>query len=168
MSYNVVAYQVDENKIASVFGSEDDAFLDRFLSKYKNEIEEQEDDFETQSYTAHLSKIINGELSDDQDNYIYGYLYEMLCQEFGELIEHDAFLSCLDEIIEDNHKAFIPLPENEDWPEFYSIPFQALALGRQTFLNAQAYANDANYIKVVNLIFDTALKNKKDLVFLGY
>lgn len=171
MSYNVIAYQVDAEKVKAVWGSKDQQFLDRFLSKYRDEIAEQEEQLDVKGYAACMANIINGTSSaeDDEDNFIYGYLYEMLCQEFGEMVRHDDFLDIMEDVTPSNHKAFIPIPKNDDWPEFYSVPLEELEQGRQVFLGSdEPYTKETSYIQTVNFIFDTAVQNHKALVFFGY
>ena len=172
MGYNVVAYQVDKNKIKEIWGSNNSEFIDYFLNKYQVNIEEQLDSFEIEEniYKSCLKDLVKGEITQESDlNYIYGYIYEMLCLEFGKEIEHDEFLSHLEEITEDIYKAFIPIPENDDWPEFYSVEFENIENSRKLFLDTdEEYAKEEYYIEEVNLIFDTALKNKKDIVFFRY
>jgi len=172
MSYNVIAYQVDKIKIKEIWGSNNNEFSDYFLNKYKVDIEEQLSWFEIEEdiYKNCLNDLIKGKITQEPDlNYIFGYIYEMLCQEFGEMIKHADFLSILEGVTEDNYKAFIPIPKNEDWPEFYSVEFENIENSRKLFLDVnEEYAKKVDYINQVNLIFNTALKNKKDIVFFGY
>jgi hypothetical protein len=171
MSYNVFAYQVNSEKIKSIWGSNDMVFLDLLLSEYKDEIEEQLEwfDLDIDTYKAYLNDIIKAKITNNDNNYIYGYLYEFLCLKFGTIIESDEFMSYLEDVTEDNHKAFIPIPKNDDWPEFYSIYFNDLEDARQKFMNNKnEYAKEDYYIEEVNKIFDLAVKNKNDLVFFGY
>jgi len=172
MSYNVIAYQVDTQKIKEVWGSNDENLLNHIFTKYKKDIEEQSECFEVsiELYKSYLKNIIKGEINTpSENNYIYGYLYELICREYGKFIGEECFLSYLSEVVDDNHLAFIPIPSNQDWPEFHSVLNADLEKTRELFLNNQEeHAKEDYYIDEVNLIFNTATRNKKDLVFFGY
>lgn len=171
MGSNVWAYQVDAKKIKEKWESNDDGFIEYFFKKYYEVIDEQIYLFEiTESvYKEHISNILKGNTPRTKDSYIYGYIYELLCEEYGEMIEHDDFISYLEDITDNCHLAFIPIPKNRDFPQFYSIYNQDLEVVRNEILNNdEEYLKDSNFINTVNLIFDTALKTNKDVVFFGY
>lgn len=171
MGYNVIAYQANAKKIQAFRGSHDKRLLDALLAEFHEDIEYQIDYFgiDFKTYKKHATDIVEGKISHDNKPYLYGYIYELLCQKYGKDIESDEFMSFLGEAVDDNYLAFIPIPENEDWPEFYSIKFNDLDYARNLFLsNEEDYAQEDYYIEEINNIFDTALSNKKDLVFFGY
>lgn len=172
MGYNVIAYEVDKSKIEALWGSQNDDFAVYFLDKYEAEIEDLADGFEieTIAFKICIEDIIRGKISQTSElNYIYGYVYELLCQEFGNAVEPDDFLCYLDEATDENHKAFIPIPANSDWPEFHSVEHTDLEKRKGSFKDhARQYELDDYYFESVDLIFNQALLNKKDLVFFGY
>jgi len=172
MSYNVIAYQVNSAKIQSIWGSNDLEFVDTFLIQYSDKIEDLVDELgeeDNNLYKTCLIDIVKGEITHCANDYIYGYLYELICQKFGEIIESDEFMSYLEDVTPYNHKAFIPIPKNDDWPEFYSVYFNELENTRKSFLGlAKDYAKEDYFLEEINNIFDTAIKNKMDLVFFAY
>lgn len=114
MSYSVIAYQVDSTKIKALWGSKNFDFVASFKSEYRTELDDLVDESDEDSadvYQACLMDIVNGEINSDNDSYLYGYLYELLCQKFGEMIEHDEFMSFLGDVTPLNYHGFIPLPK---------------------------------------------------------
>lgn len=173
MSYNIQAITVDSKKIKSVWGSRNEVFLSKFMKKNKKYFKESAEDFDIDKsvYEECMRDIINGELRKElvEFHFIYGYLYELLCLKFGKYVKHECFLSFLFEVTDNRYKAFIPIPKGSDWPEFYSIEYDNLEEGREMFLNnKEPHAKEEYYIDAVNMIFNKALKKKKDLVFIGY
>ncbi len=167
-----MAFQVDASKIAELWGSKNTEFLDDFMAKHKGDIEEGANWFEIepQVYRDCLADIINGAITrDETHHYIYGYIYEMMCRDFGEQIEREEFLSYLSEVTDGNFKAFIPIPASNDWPDIYSIKFNQLEEAKDFFLkNAPDYAAETNYIDEISYIFKITSDRNKDLVFINY
>lgn len=173
MSYSTMVYQVDSEKIEKLWGSKNTSFLDAFMVKHKDDIEEQADWFEVepQIYQDCLADIINGTITKDKEyNHIYGYLYQMMCLDFGEQIERDDFLSYLSEVTDGGFKVFIPIPTPNDWPDIYSVKFNDLEKSKYLFLNAAPdyILEDTTYTDEVKYVFKTAQDNKKDLVFINH
>jgi len=172
MSYNTMVFQVDSGKIAALWGSNNNAFLEGFMVKHKDDIEEGMDWHEVglEVYRNCLADIINGVITADKaHHFIYGYLYEMLCRDFGEQIEREEFLSYLSEVTDGDFKVFIPIPAPENWPDIYSVKVDELAKARDLFLNnAPDYVATTDYVDEVNYLFKTAFDNKQGLVFINY
>ena len=172
MSYTTMVYQVDSGKIEQLWGSKNRVFLDEFMVKYKKDIEEQANWFqiETHDYRDCLLDIINGEITKDQKyNYVYGYLYQMMCVDFGEQIERDDFLSYLSEVTDGDFKVFIPIPSSNDWPDIYSVKHSELDKAKILFIdNAPDYEMGDIYVDEINYVFKAASENNKDLVFINH
>lgn len=172
MSSDVIAYQVDKSKIEAAWGCQDPNLANRLLIKYESDIGDYLDEIDVSSdvFQAHLNDMIAGRMSESEEQFLYSYIYELLCQEYGELLETESFMCYLEEATSCRMKTFFPVPEDEDsgW-EIYSVTYEELESARAMFLNnPEDYAQEDYYVDEINTIFDTACENKKALVFLGY
>jgi len=168
-----MVYLVDSEKIEQLWGSKSTTFVDAFLVKHKGDIEEQAGwfDVKPQIYQDCLADIVNGTITKDKEyNHIYGYIYQMMCLDFGEQVERDDFLTYLSEVTDGDFKVFIPIPAPSDWPDIYSVKFNELEKAKELFLNeAPDYiSEDSVYIDEVKYVFKMAMDNNKNLVFINH
>lgn len=175
MGYYISSYLTDANKVKSIFGSKDILLFEELKTKLSDNLEELNDNFEDefeeeQNSEEVLRDIINGEIRFPNLNFLYGYIYVLLCETFGEQFFTDA-----DEIsaeyfwfVSPDNSAFIPILFSDDFPQIVSIPKEDLITQKKFFIDTQhtpdyrdEYSED---IKAFEEIFDAAMKANKDLV----
>ena len=180
MSYHVQTYLTNAADIRRVFGSKDIALYEKLADAFAAQFDEQNDYFsrdlpENVTYQSLLIDIIYGELRFPDLAFVYGYIYEMLCGYYGELIYAPGgeFLTDYFWAIRRTPKAFIPIPFSPDFPDIYSIERANLEAEKERFLaldridgaaseQIEAKRNDFRFI------FDKAIAEDKDLVFFAY
>ena len=133
MSYSVYAYLTDADKVKSVYGACDNLLLNQLKIALKQELDSLNDYFSDSLNTdkdayAALADIVNGEIRYPEIAFIYGYVYEKICNHYGTQIY------CAENLWQlDSQSTFIPIPLSDDFPYIISIPFQIWrASGRNT------------------------------------
>ena len=115
-----------------------------------------------------LADIVNGEKRSPHMAFMYGYVYEKVCEYYGRIIYNAENLWQLDE-----QSSFIPIPLSDDFPYIISIPMSELEIKKQqyTALEAGNGIGDYDYeeeMDDLNFIFDEAIEARKDLIITVY
>lgn len=183
MSYSVVSYLTDSSRIKKLYGSRDQALLASLLDELSEVLDELNDEFDfdekiddDNNSQAVLTDIINGEIRFPKIAYMYGYVYEKLCEYYGRQIIplHDELsANYYWEIPKQTYSAFVPIPFSSDFPEIYSIPTERLAAEKSRFLAlTQKEGVDGENLEMEKedfaFSFDEAIKANMDLVFFLY
>ncbi len=181
MGYYVQSYLTDSSEIRKLYGSKNKELLASLLHELSEDLnnlnqyfsEELGDDKNSQKI---LTDIINGEVRFPKLAFMYGYVYEKLCDYYGEQVfppndeySTDYYWS----INKETYKAFVPIPFSNDFPEIYSILTTELQEEKERFLAPTKIRNvedeDVESAKEdFKYIFEEALKKNKDLVFFLY
>lgn len=177
MSYSIIAYAVDAEKIKRIWNSKDESILEDLITEFNNELLDFDGWFELENpanSSAVLTDIINGQIKHPDLKYLYGYIYELLCMKYGKRIEpHDSeiYLQYLDEV-DSTYSAFIPIPFSDDFPHVLSIANDDLEMEREKFLTTKINGYNEEdmevYINDFKEIFNYAIDNEKDLVLFNY
>ena len=173
MSYYVHAYLVDADKVKAVYGSHDMDLLSHLSSSLKEKLDNLNNYFRSkisplEDANIVLSNIVNGERCSPHMAFMYGYVYEIICEYYGRIIYNAENLWQLDE-----QSTFIPIPLSNDFPYIISIPMSELENKKQqyTALEAGNGIGDYDYeeeMDDLNFIFDEAIEDQKDLIITVY
>jgi hypothetical protein len=91
MSYSVYAYLTDAKKMTSVYGSENQNIFDELSSSLRDDLNSL-DNYFSDSMTPPenafevLKDFINGVVRFPDTPFMYGYIYEKICEYYGERI----------------------------------------------------------------------------------
>ena len=164
-----------------MYGSKDNALLSSLLDELSDQLDDLNGYFEDQidddkNAQEVLADIINGKIRFPELAFMYGYVYEKLCEYYGEKIipPNDEFsTNYYWEVPKQTYSAFIPIPFSSDFPEIYSIPTRKLRIEKEKFLAlTKRDGVDEAYLKMekedFEFAFDKALEENKDLVFFLY
>ncbi len=195
MSYSVCAYLTEADKVKSVYGTCDNQLINQLKVALKQELDTLNDYFSDSLNTdkdayAALADIVNGEIRDslntDKDAYaaladivngeirypeiafMYGYVYEKICNHYGTQIY------CAENLWQlDSQSTFIPIPLSSDFPYIISIPVSDLESKRTEYTSLQEGNGIGDYdyeqeMDDLNFIFDEAVEAQKDLVIMVY
>lgn len=173
MSYYVYAYLVDADKVKAVYGSHNVDLLNHLSSSLKEKLDNLNNYFRSKispsenAYSV-LADIVNGEKRSPYIAFMYGYVYEVICEYYGRIIYNAENLWQLDE-----QSTFIPIPLSNDFPYIISIPISELEIKKQqyTALEAGNGIGDYDYeeeMDDLNFIFDEAIEAQKDLIITVY
>lgn len=180
MGYYVTSYLTRAESIRSVFGSKDIALYEKLSAQFKADFERHDNYFASNlpqgvSFKSVLIDIIYGEIRFPKFAFIYGYVYESLCEYYGEKVfpPEGEYSTNYYWAIPKTPKAFIPVPLTRDFPEVYSIYYNDLKTEKERFLAvAEIDGIPAEYIDTEKedyaFIFDKAIAEKCDLVFFTY
>lgn len=181
MSYSVVCYLTDASAIKRLYGCKNEALLSTLSAALEEELDDLNDAFETQTAgainaQAILKDFINGETRFQETAFLYGYVYEKLCQYYGEEVvpPNDEFSpNYYWAVPKQTYKSFIPIPFSSDFPELYSITVNELHTEQKRFLAlTQREGADEAYLKMEQedfaFAFEQAIAANKDLVFFLY
>ena len=173
MSYSVHAYLTDAKKVSSVFGSCDQKIFNELSLSLKNDFEDLDNYFSDQVNSQKnafdvLKDIINGKIRFPDIPFIYGYVYEKICEHFGNEIYNAENIWELD-----NQSVFIPIPLSTDFPYIISIEKYQLQEKREKFLSLKEGEGIGDYdyeeeMSDLAFIFDEAIEKSKDLVICIY
>ncbi len=176
MGYSVQSYLVESAKIKQLYGSKDKVLLSTLLEKFEDKLEDLNATFCDDAQKI-LADIINGEVRFPELAFMYGYVYEFLCEYFGKKIfpPNEEYSSFYYWSIpnKETYKAFIPIPFSDDFPEIYNIAETDLEMEKQNFLSvSQIDGINEEDLQIekesFEFAFDKALEQKKDLVFFLY
>lgn len=173
MDYSVHAYLTDAKKIEAVFGSKSASVLEEIKAKYNKELEFCNDTFgdditsQKDAFTA-LHDIVEGKITCPGPDFLYGYVYELICRFYGKIIYSAPGLWHFDE-----RSTFIPIPPCKEFPYIISIPASELENRKRkyTALKKGQGIGDYDYeqeMDDLNFIFDEAIEVQKDLVIMVY
>lgn len=179
MGYGVQSYLTDAEKIKKVYASKEITLFESLEKDLKANFERLGNDFkdfldEKVFPSSILLDIVNGEIRFPKFAFLYGYVYELLCQHYGELVyPPDEYSINYFWEIPREPKAFIPIPFTKDFPDIYSIKIDELQNEKDRFLQIKEIKGmSAEQIdlekKDFEFIFDKAIKEKKDLAFFSY
>lgn len=138
MSYYVHAYLVDADKVKTVYGSHDMDLLNQLSSSLKEKLDSLNNYFGSEislsedAYSV-LTDIVNGEKRSPHMAFMYGYVYEIICEYYGRIIYNAENLWQLDE-----QSTFIPIPLSNDFPYIISIPVSELEIKKQQYTALEA------------------------------
>ena len=173
MDYSVHAYLTDAKKIEAVFGSKSGSVLEEIKAKYHRDLECCNDTFEDDitpqkdAFTV-LSDIVRGRITCPELDFLYGYVYELVCKFYGKAIYSAPGLWSFAE-----RSTFVPIPQNKGFPYIISIPASELESRKQKYkvLKKGQGIGDYDYeqeMDDLNFIFDEAVEAQKDLVIMVY
>ena len=120
------AYLTDADKVKSVYGACDNLLLNQLKIALKQELDSLNDYFSDSLNTdkdayAALADIVNGEIRYPEIAFMYGYVYEKICNHYGTQIY------CAENLWQlDSQSTFIPIPLSSDFPYIISIPVSEL------------------------------------------
>jgi hypothetical protein len=173
MSYSVHAYLTDAKKVMSVFGSKSQSVLNELSAALREELDSLDsyfaDDVNPQKNAAEaLKDIVNGEIRFHDIPYMYGYVYEKICEYYGKDIYSDENLWELD-----RQNAFIPIPFSSDFPHIISVEKEKLKYKKRQYLALEEGngIGDSDYeeeISDLTFIFDEAIEQAMDLAICVY
>lgn len=173
MSYYVYAYLTEVDKVKSVYGTCDNLLMNQLKASLKQELDRLNDYFsdslnsDKDAYAV-LADIVNGEIRYPEIAFVYGYVYEKICNLYGTQIycaENFWQLDC--------QSTFIPIPLSDDFPYIISIPVTELESKRMEYASRQEGDGIGDYdyeqeMDDLNFIFDEAIEAQKDLVIMVY
>jgi hypothetical protein len=179
MSYSILSYISDSTEIQNVWNSKDDNLYSKISNLYKDDLLKSNNYFQLKSpnkFENILEDIIAGEIKHNNLNYAYGYVYELLCKFYGELIDtshldwsYNPPYLC---VFDPKYSAFIPIPFSSDFPHIRSIKNAELKKIKNEYLTIKSdYYNEEEiilYREYFNFIFDYAMKKNKDLILFNY
>lgn len=173
MSYSVCAYLTEADKVKSVYGAHDNLLLNQLKAALKPGLDSLNDYFsdslnaDMDAYAV-LADIVNGEIRYPEIAFMYGYVYEKICNHYGTQIY------CAENLWQlDSQSTFIPIPLSDDFPYIISIPVSELE-SKRTEYNSLEEGNgigDYDYeeeMDDLNFIFDEAIEAQNDLVIMVY
>ena len=117
---------------------------------------------------AVLADIVNGEIRYPEIAFMYGYVYEKICNHYGTQIY------CAENLWQlDSQSTFIPIPLSDDFPYIISIPVSELESKRMEYNSLEEGNGIGDYdyeqeMDDLNFIFDEAVEAQKDLVIMVY
>lgn len=151
MSYSVYSYLTDADKVKSVYGACDNLLITQLKIALKQELDSLNYYFSDSLNTdkdayAVLADIVNGEIRYPEIAFMYGYIYEKICNHYGTQIYRAENLWQLD-----SQSTFIPIPLSGDFPYIISIPVSDLESKRTeyTSLKEGNGIGDYDYEQVV-------------------
>ena len=169
MSYSVYAYLTDAQKVASVYGSKNQKTFQDLSNSLKEELSDLDSDFQEdtddkKNAVEVLRDIVDGTIRFPDISFMYGYVYEKICEYFGREIYVSERIWELEE-----QSAFIPIPFSEDFPYIISISKNQLKEKKEKFLSLEEGEGIGDYdyeeeIDDLTFIFDEAIEKSKDLV----
>ena len=175
MSYSVHAYLTDAKKVSSVFGSNDQRLFNELLGSMKNDLANLDNYFSEyvnsqKNALEVLKDIVTGKIRFLDIPFMYGYVYEKICEHFGEEIYNSENIWELE-----NQSSFIPIPLSTDFPHIISIEkkrlkekkdkFSSLKEGEGEGIGEYDYEEEMSDLA---FIFDEAIEKSKDLVIFVY
>ena len=173
MSYSVYSYLTDADKVKSVYGACDNLLITQLKIALKQELDSLNNYF---SYSLNMDKdayavladIVNGEIRYPEIAFMYGYIYEKICNHYGTQIYRAGNLWQLD-----SQSTFIPIPLSSDFPYIISIPVSDLENKRTEYSSLKEGNGIGDYdyeqeMDDLNFIFDEAIEAQKDLVIMVY
>ena len=123
MSYSVCAYLTEADKVKSVYGARDNLLLNQLKAALKPGLDSLNDYFsdslnmDMDAYAV-LADIVNGEIRYPEIAFMYGYVYEKICNHYGTQIY------CAENLWQlDSQSTFIPIPLSEDFPYIISLAY---------------------------------------------
>jgi len=163
MSYSVYAYLTDADKVKSVYGACDNLLINQLKIALKQELDSLNDYFSDSLNTdkdayAALADIVNGEIRYPEIAFMYGYVYEKICNHYGTQIY------CAENLWQlDSQSTFIPIPLSDDFPYIISIPVSDLESKRTEYTSLQEGNGIGDYdheqeMDDLNFIFDEAVE----------
>ena len=173
MSYSVYACLTDAKKVSSIYGAKNQNLIGELSAAIKSELDNLDDYFADtlspqQNAFEVLKDIVDGRISFPEIPFMYGYVYEKICEYFGVQIFNAEYLWELEE-----QSAFIPIPFSPDFPHIISIEKAQLKEKKEKFLALQVGSGigDCDYEEEINdltYIFDEAIEQYKDLIICTY
>lgn len=181
MSYSVLSYLTDSAEIKKVYGSRNKKLLATLLDEFSEDFDILNEDFENdldknENAQEILEDIIDGEIRFPEIAFMYGYVYEKICEYYGELIfppNDELSTGYYWDVPKQTYKAFIPIPFSDDFPEIFSIENKDLKSNKERFLSLFDREDvDEETFRIekedFEFIFNQAMEENKDLVFFLY
>ena len=177
MGYYIQAYSIDSAKIKALWNSKDNELYHQLTNDLREKFQEHDEWFDLDDdndSSVILEDIINGVINHPKQAYLYGYVYENLCEKFGQhlhLQEDEIHLSYLEEVSTE-YSAFIPIPFSNDFPHILSIANVDLKDRKMEFLDTEidGYSEEDQQLYTTHFraIFDHVIAQKLDFVFFNY
>ena len=180
MGYYVLSYLTNAEDIKKLFGSKNKELYISLLDKLSEDLEDINDSFEDDFVNGVnaqeiLSDFIEGEIRFPELDFAYGYIYEKICEHYGEYIipPSEEYSTNYYWNVPKDPKTFVNIPFSSDFPDIYSISKSELKSEKNRFLSLkdldgvgkeelEAEKKDFEYI------FDKAIEENKDLIFVVY
>jgi hypothetical protein len=173
MSYYVHAYLTDAKKVSSVYGSKSHDIFNELSFSLKNDLENLNNYFSDSINPQRnafdvLKDIVNGKVNYPDIPFMYGYVYEKVCEYFGEEIYNSENIWQLDK-----QSVFIPIPLSSYFPYIISINSNSIQVKKKQYLSLKEGQGIGDYdyeeeIEDLKFIFDEAIEKKKDLLICVY
>jgi hypothetical protein len=173
MGYSVYAYLTDAKKVSSIYGSKDQSVLNELLASLKEDLEDLDNSFPDEinphkNAAEVLKDIVSGKVSFRDIPFMYGYVYEKICEYFGKQIYVAENIWELEE-----QSAFIPIPFSDDFPYIISIEKTQLKDKKRKFCSLQEGEGigDSDYeeeMEDLKYIMDEAIEQNMDLLICVY
>ena len=167
MSYSTYAYLTDKRKIVKLYGSADKDTFEELKSTYKNKLDSLNASFymaldtNKNSYSV-LWDILTKKISYPEISYIYGYVYEIICDYYGQLIYNNETIYELGE-----QNTFIPVPLAKDFPYIVCVDTEDLHRFRNQIVANISEAN-SDESEDLEYILNEAIRKQKDLAVFTY
>ncbi|WP_121965444.1 hypothetical protein [Myroides sp. N17-2] len=184
MGQYVQSYLTDKKKIQDLYGSGNLSLYEELYTALKAELDDLDGDFEDELEEHNISTkdilldIIKGQTKYPVLAFMYGYVYEKLCQHYGEYFSppNDEYSTpyYYDIAKEQEYKAFIPIPFSDDFPVIYSIAVEDLDKEIIPFIHNARRRSQMNKETCdleqedFQYAFEYAKAEHKDLVFFIY
>jgi hypothetical protein len=173
MSYSIHAYLTDSEKVTSVYGSGNQNIFDELYTSLKNDLDSLDNYFSDsleppENAFEVLKDFINGVVRFPNIPYMYGYVYEKICEYYGEEIYNAEYLWELEA-----QSAFVPILFSADFPHIISIKKHQLQDKKKKYLSLKEGEGIGDYdyneeIEDLIFILDTAIEKSSDLVLYVY
>lgn len=180
MSYNITCSLIDISELKRICGSKDQKILSSLIDKLEYDLEELDEEYddyfknENENAQEILTDIINGEIRFQHLIFLYGYIYQLLCNSNGKEITppSDEFdVACYWAVTMGVSKTFGFNYQSSNYsPEIYCIENSNLEIERAKFLAlTEVEGLEDEYLAIAkqdfNFVFEEAIKANKDLAF---
>jgi hypothetical protein len=173
MSYSVHAYLTDAKKVTSLYGSKNQNTLNELSVLLKNDLDSMDNYFSDNMNPPEnafevLKDFINGVVRFPDIPFMYGYVYEKICEYCGEEIYNAENLWEPDE-----QSTFVPIPFSADFPYIISIEKHQLQDKKKKYLSLKEGEGIGDYdyeeeMEDLTFILDEAIEKSSDLVLCVY
>ncbi len=167
MSYSVCAYLTEADKVKSVYGTCDNQLINQLKVALKQELDTLNDYFSDSLNTdkdayAALADIVNGEIRYPEIAFMYGYVYEKICNHYGTQIY------CAENLWQlDSQSTFIPIPLSSDFPYtgMRTIPQDTVVQKEECWNSADEFRQAVFACKTFEEVADILMPEQKTSVW---
>jgi len=183
MGYSIQAYSVEAEKVKAEFGSKDQNLYKKLKKVFKDdlagldewfedELEELDKPIKTENL---LQEIIEGKIDHPKLSFLYGYIYELLCQFYGSALRppHDLLAVQYLEYVFEEYSFFINIPKPDDFPHIISLEQKQFEKAKLAMLGIalEGIRRDNSldeWQEDVKYIFQYCSEKKQELVLFNY